>query len=118
MHSGYHLIRLSGQLDISRYPDFREVFDTAPERVPVLLDLTSAESVDSFFLGEMLLFKRRHDALVVVLIPPLGYIARVFELTNLDAKVDVFHDLSLAIGALGIETGNRGAAPHEPLDTL
>lgn len=98
----YHLVRFEGSLDISRYPEFRKAFEGVPSGVPVLVDLTAAEDVDSTFLTEMLMAKRRHSTTFSVLIAPAGNIAKVFEITGLDAKMNVYQDLSTAVKSLGV----------------
>lgn len=100
MEDSFHLVRFEGDLDISRYPEFRSAFETVPLAVPVLVDLTRADSVDSTFLTEMLLFKRRHGAKLAVLIRSFGHVARIFQIANLNAKVDVYADRSAALEAL------------------
>ena len=104
MAPAYHLIRFEGFLDISRYPEFRSAFETVPHAVPVLVDLTPVESLDSTFLTEMLLLKRRHRAKLAVLIPPAGNVARIFEIVDIGAKMDVHVDLSAAIASLGVSS--------------
>jgi anti-anti-sigma regulatory factor len=103
MASPYHLIRFEGLLDISRYPEFRTAFEAVPRAVPVLVDLTTVESVDSTFLTELMLLERRHGAKVVVVIVPVGHVARIFEITNLGAKLAVQFDLGRAIDSMGLE---------------
>jgi anti-anti-sigma regulatory factor len=114
LEPAYHLIRFEGLLDISRYPEFRSAFEAVPRAVPVLVDLSAVESVDSTFLTEMLLLKRRHDAKLAVLIPSAGHVARVFEIAHIGAKMDVHADLSAAIAALNVgikpETGEEVGA--------
>jgi anti-anti-sigma regulatory factor len=96
----YHIIRFDGFLDVSRYPEFRAAFLESPHGVPVLVDLSLVDSVDSTFLSEMLLFKRRHDGKLATLIGSNGNLARLFEIANLGAKLSVHTDLSSAASAL------------------
>jgi anti-anti-sigma regulatory factor len=105
----YHLIRFDGLLDVSRYPEFRSAFLETPQGVPVLIDFSLVESVDSTVLSEMLLFKRRHEGKLVTLIAPHGHVARLFEIANLGAKLNVHTDLSAAIAALGFENKRNAA---------
>lgn len=102
MSTAYHLVRFEGWIDVSRYLEFRGAFMTLPPLTPVLIDLTDVEGADSIFLSEMLLARRRHDAPFAVLIPPEGPITKLFELTSLGTKVDVYRDLSSAVAALGV----------------
>ena len=108
MEPAYHLVRFDGLLDISRYPEFRSAFESVPHAVPVLVDLTLAESVDSTFLTEMLLLKRRHGGKFAVLIAPVGNIARVFEIADIGTKMGVYSDLSSAVAALGVASEAAG----------
>lgn len=119
MPTNYHLLRLDGYLDIGRYPEIREAFENAPPGVPVLVDLQDASGVDSVFLSELLLFKRRRrPARVAVVIAPRGSLAKVFEIANLDAKLDVFHDLASAMASLGSDEplSGRSVAEETALD--
>lgn len=100
MSAGYHVVRFQGVQDISRYPEFRAAFAELARAVPVLVDLMAAEAVDSVFLAEMMLAKRRHEAPFAIVIAPLSSLARVFEVTNLDRRPYVFHDLAAAIVSL------------------
>lgn len=102
MSAGYYLVRFEGFLDVSRYPEFRGAFESLPRSIAVLVDLTDAEGADSVFLSEMLMARRRHGAPFAVLIPPAGSITRLFALTGLDAKMDVYMDLSSAVASLGV----------------
>jgi anti-anti-sigma factor len=98
--SAYNIIRFEGSVDVSRYPEFRKAFEDAPRGVPLLVDLTAMESADSTFLSEMLLAKRRHGAPFAVLIAPDGHVSRLFEITNLGERMDVYADLATATEAL------------------
>ncbi|HEV3087378.1 MAG TPA: hypothetical protein VGX96_09165 [Candidatus Elarobacter sp.] len=108
MSASYHLIRFEGYLDIGRYPEIRETFEQAPKDVPVLVDLLDAVGVDSVFLSEMLLFKRRRrPSPVAVVIAPGGHLAKLFGIASVGEKMDVFTNLSSAISALGLEEGEE-----------
>jgi anti-anti-sigma regulatory factor len=98
--ASYHLIRFDGELDISRYPEFRRVFEDVPAAVPVLVDLSGVRSVDSVFLSEMLLAKRRHGVRFAVLIVGGSNLAKLFGIAGLDAKMDVFTDRAAALQVL------------------
>lgn len=117
--TNYHLLRLDGYLDIGRYPEIREAFENAPPAVPVLVDLQDATGVDSVFLSELLLFKRRRrPAPVAVVIAPRGSLAKVFEIANIGRKLDVFQDLSSAVASLGLDEplSERSVAEETALD--
>ncbi len=100
MREPYHVIRLDGYLDISRYPVFRSAFENVAPDVRVLVDIGAAVGVDSIFLSELLLFKRRHGAPVAVLIPPDGPVARVFAIADVGRRMAVFTDRADAATSL------------------
>ena len=100
MGPDYHHLRFEGVLDIGRYPEFRGAFERLPRATPVLVDLTAAEGVDSVFLSELMLARRRHEAPLAILIAPTGSVARVFGIANF-ARPYVFADLSEALASLG-----------------
>lgn len=87
---------------MSRYPEFREAFEAVPSGIPVLVDLTDVEGVDSTFLSEMLLLKRRHGGMLATLIPPRGHVTRLFEIANVGEKLHAYTDLTAAVSALGV----------------
>ena len=109
MDQTYHIVRFAGAVDISRYPEFREEFYAVPHGVPTLVDLTRVESLDSTFLTELLLMKRRHSGAVVILISPFGHVARIIDIMDIRARMDVYTDLAQAVGALGFRS-TEGAA--------
>ena len=97
----YHSLAFAGYLDIARYPEFRAAFSEAPPAVDVLVDLSGATGVDSIFLSELLLFKRRRRPLaVVVLVQPGTHVARIFTRADVGEKMDVFGDRASALNAL------------------
>lgn len=97
----FHSLAFTGHLDIARYPEFRGAFAEAPPAIGVLIDLSEASGVDSIFLSELLLFKRRRRPHpVVVLVKPGSQIARVFTLANIGEKMDVFGERDSALNAL------------------
>jgi anti-anti-sigma regulatory factor len=110
MDANYHLVRFEGALDISRYPEFRKVFEELPLAIPALVDLTDIEAVDSIFLSEMMLARRRHTAPFAILIAPLGSVARVFGITGLDRRAYVFSDLAQAVASLGLAPETKDLA--------
>ena len=101
MNATYHLIRFEGVVDISRYPEFREEFFAVPKSVPVLVDLSRVDSLDSTFLTELLLMKRRHAGRVVILIAPFGHVARIVDIMDIAKRLDVHVELASAVAALG-----------------
>ncbi len=96
-----HALRFQGVLDISRYPEFREAFQQAPRDDRVLVDLRETSAVDSIFLSELVLFRRRHQLGVAVLLAPGGNVARVFALAGMGEKLNVYDTLDAALTALG-----------------
>ena len=94
---------MRGHADISRYPEFRAAFTTVPRGLPVIVDLREATGVDSTFLSEMLLFRRRHDAPVAVVVPAKTDIAKIFAIAGMDAKMNVYPTRVQALQALGID---------------
>lgn len=100
MSPDYHHIRFEGLLDISHYPEFRQAFEGLPSTTPVLCDLTAADTVDSVFLSELMLARRRHDAPFAILIAPAGGVARIFGIAGFDQRPYVFHTLSDALASL------------------
>ncbi len=104
----YHLVRFEDGLDVSRYPEFRSAFKAIPRDVPVLIDLTLAAHVDSTFLSELLLLRRRHEAALAVVVAPEGNVARMIEIANFATKMNVFTDVTPAIASLGVTTASAG----------
>jgi len=121
MNADYQVLRLEGYLDIGRYPEIRVAFQAVPPG-PVLIDLQDVVGVDSVFLSEMLLFKRRRRPdPVAVVIPPRGQLAKIFSIASIGEKMDVFPDLSAAIASLGVPSlagpdDARGSPPDRVSD--
>jgi anti-anti-sigma factor len=111
MRANHQVVRFDGTLDASRYPEFRQVFEALPHSTPVLVDLTGVDAVDSVFLSEMLLARRRHTAPFAILIAPRGSMARVFEIAGLDRRAYVFHEPSEAVAWLALADETQGVAP-------
>lgn len=101
---------------MSRYPEFRQAFEAVPQSIPVLVDLTEVDIVDSTFLSEMLLLKRRHHGKLVTLIPPRSQVARLFEIANLGERLQVHSDLSAAVNALGVRRSSEAAGEEVAAD--
>ncbi|HZO92266.1 MAG TPA: STAS domain-containing protein [Candidatus Baltobacteraceae bacterium] len=95
-----HALHFQGVLDISRYPEFREAFQDAPRDDAVLVDLRQVTGVDSIFLSELVLFRRRHQFGVAVVVEPKSNVAYVFELAGLREKLDVYDAVEAALTAL------------------
>ena len=95
-----HALHFRGVLDISRYPEFREAFQDSPRDDNVLVDLREVSGVDSIFLSELVLFRRRHQLGVAVLVQPGSNIANVLTLARMDEKLEVYDVLDQALTAL------------------
>ncbi|HYZ17056.1 MAG TPA: STAS domain-containing protein [Candidatus Acidoferrum sp.] len=96
-------IRLEGDLDVSRYPEFRGAFiDRIGTAGPVLVDLSAATLVDSTFLSELLLFARRvrdqRRQIAVLITHPL--VARTFSLANVSERFEIHGNRDDAIRSL------------------
>lgn len=97
------VLRFTGYLDIGRYPEFRAAFERLPAEGPVLVDLRDASGVDSTFISELLLFRRRRRPhRVVVVLRRDTDVARTFGLAGVAGKLDVFADLDQAYRALSV----------------
>jgi anti-anti-sigma regulatory factor len=102
LKASYHVLRLDGYLDIGRYPEIRSAFEAVPPDVAVLVDLQEATGVDSVFLSELLLFRRRRRPFpVAAVIAPKGQLAKIFGIANIGEKLSVFDDLASAVASLG-----------------
>lgn len=100
MHDDFQVLSFTGELDISRYPEFRASFTNVAHAGPVLVDLTTATSVDSTFLSELLLFNRRRRGRVAILIAEHGSVPRIFALTNIGERLGVFRRREEAVDFL------------------
>jgi anti-anti-sigma regulatory factor len=94
-------MRFHGVLDISRYPEFREAFQDSPRDAGVLVDLREVTAVDSIFLSELVLFRRRHQFGVAVLVQADGDLAKLFRIARLGDKLEIYDALGEAVAALG-----------------
>lgn len=100
MATAHHRISFDGHVDISRYPEVRAAFAGAPPDLPVLIDLRDVSGVDSTFLAEMLLLRRRHPAPLAVLIAPGSAVEKVFTIAGFGQKMNVHTDPDAAVAAL------------------
>jgi anti-anti-sigma regulatory factor len=100
VHEDFQVLSFAGELDISRYPEFRDSFTNLAPTAPVLVDLTEATSVDSTFLSELLLFKRRRRGPVAILIAEYGSVPRIFALANIGERIGVYRRREDAIDFL------------------
>ncbi|GAC1419064.1 MAG: hypothetical protein NVSMB64_28560 [Candidatus Velthaea sp.] len=97
------IIRLSGELDISRYPDVCEILAHAPPGLgPVLLDLRELVLIDSLCLSELLLFHHRmeDDGRNIAAVVSDAKLYRIFALANVIELLNVYQTLDDAIEAL------------------
>ena len=100
MEIRFHPIRLDGYLDIARYPEFRAAFECVPADLPILIDISAATGVDSVFLSELLLLKRRHGLPVAIVMPADPRVARIFAIAGIGEKLGVFERPEEARSAL------------------
>jgi anti-anti-sigma regulatory factor len=100
VHDDFQILSFAGDLDIPRYPEFRDAFTNVAHVAPVLVDLTDAASVDSTFLSELLLFKRRRRGPVAILIGEYGSVPRIFALANIGERMGVFRQREEAVDFL------------------
>jgi anti-anti-sigma regulatory factor len=108
-------LRLDGYLDIGRYPEIRSAFESAPPDAAVLVDLQDATGVDSVFLSELLMFRRRQrPQRVAAVIPPKGQLAKIFDIANIGEKLSVFNDLSAAVASLELGVAQEPVAAPAP----
>ena len=100
------VVRLSGDLDISRYPELREKLSAIPlSRRPVLIDLAEANTVDSVCMRELLLAKRRlerDDRRVAVLVESAN-VLRILAIADVTAILNIFSDRAKAMRWLEIQ---------------
>ena len=80
----------------------------APGGIPVFVDLRDTTGVDSTFLSELLMFRRRHTAPVVALIPKEGNVFKLFLIANVGERMSVFSEWAAACSALGIDEAHQG----------
>ena len=99
----YRIIAFDGGLDVSRYPDFRFAFQKVADDVPLVVDLTAVEHVDSTFLSELLMLRRRRESPMVVVVEPRSNVARIMEIVEFSAKMTVVHDVPAALAACGVQ---------------
>ncbi len=107
MKSEYIRLSFDGVLDISRYPEFAEAFKKAPRNEAVLVDLTRVAGVDSVFLSELLIFKRKHNGPVSIVITARGQVARLFDIAHFGSKMNVFTTDDEAVASLGLPTAEQ-----------
>jgi len=97
------VVRLSGDLDIFRYPELREKLLAVPESPdPVLIDLAEAQLVDSVCLRELLLYKRRFERegrRVAVLVESQNVI-RMLAIADVMEILNIFNDRTAALAWL------------------
>src|SRR3982074_396066 len=96
----HRTISFRGHVDISRYPEFRRAFTDVAPGIPLLVDLRETTGLDSTFLSELLLLKRRHGARVVIVIAPRSQVAKMFSIAGIDTKLDVYMSTEEALAAI------------------
>lgn len=98
-------IRLEGDLDVSRYPEFRTAFvEGVGTAGPVLVDLSAATLVDSTFLSELLLCARRlrYQSRRIAVVIGNPQVARTFSLANVSERFEIHSDRDAALRALAL----------------
>jgi anti-anti-sigma regulatory factor len=98
----YRTISFRGHVDISRYPEFRRAFTDVAPAIPLLVDLRDTTGVDSTFLSELLLLRRRHGAPVAVVVAPQSHVAKIFDTAGIGAKLGVYTTAAEALAAIGV----------------
>jgi anti-anti-sigma factor len=95
-----YVVRLTGECDVSRYPDVRALLGTVPDSTRyVLIDLSLVTIVDSLCLAEFLMAKSRWErqgAVVATLVMNPG-VYRLMSIANLTNKLAVFRDEDAAM---------------------
>jgi anti-sigma B factor antagonist len=103
---GLAVLTISGEHDLSTAPNLRKQIDElVAERMPIVVDLSSASFVDSSILGVVLEGRRRAiDAGIGYAVcqdDGAGAVARVLEITGLREELPVHADRDTAIAAAG-----------------
>ena len=109
-------LAFSGELNISRYPEIRGIFDSCPAHARrIIVDLGDVAFVDSTFLTELLLFSKRHgDMGATIAIIAGAAIARILGLTRIDQRMRVFPKREDALKYLGhIILAETSSGPNE-----
>jgi len=106
-----YVVRLHGECDALNYPEFRTAFSSVPSTaLRILVDCSTVTLVDSTFLTELLLVKRRWDRegrrSAVLLHNEQA--RRVMIVGNVIDRLDVFADRETAVHYL------RGNPSLEP----
>jgi anti-anti-sigma factor len=91
-------ISFSGGLDISRYPEIVDAFRKHVEGAePLIVDLSAATWIDSVFIAELLIFRRRNTRpeRTIILVAG-GNVARMLTIVGIDKKIPVVSTLEEA----------------------
>jgi anti-anti-sigma factor len=99
---GIEVITFSGEHDLNTTPQLRDKLTAAiQERVPVVVDLSGADFIDSSILGEVLDARHRAEdtglGFAVVLTNGAPSVGRVLEVTGLDSSLPVHKTRAAAI---------------------
>ena len=91
-------ISFSGGLDISRYPEIVDAFREHIEgSEPVIVDLSGAAWIDSVFIAELLIFRRRNTRPErTIIVVAAGNVARMLAVVGIDKKVPIVPTLKEA----------------------
>ena len=119
-HDGVPVVRLEGELDISKAADLREglVGVVTNEDFGLVLDLTAVTYLDSsaitvlFALADRL---RARQQLLTAVVPASAMIRRVLGLVHMESAVPLFDDLRQAVARVR-ELAPEGAGPNPAAD--
>lgn len=106
---GYHVARLSGEIDLSNASDLERLLCDVIDQGPVVVELSGLEFLDSTGLSALIVARRRADRLGtgLGLAGARGAVRRVLEITELDRHLGSYDDVPAAIAGLGSAGGSR-----------
>jgi anti-anti-sigma factor len=91
--AGVHIVRVSGDFDISGCDRFRDASER-PDAELVVVDLRNATFLDSSALSELIALQRRtetHGSRLAILRPG-GKADRIFKLTGIDGHLPLYDE--------------------------
>lgn len=102
--SKVHVLRASGDLDISRYEEFIALLSSAPDDARrIVVDLSEVAHMDSMSLGALILAKFRWDQegrATATIVSNVG-VRRVMSIGNVVRRLNVVDSLDEALIAVG-----------------
>jgi anti-sigma B factor antagonist len=103
-HASHTVIAVTGYLDVSTSPRFREKIHSVADEAPpaLIIDLGEVEFLDSSALGVVLNGWKLMQAAggVLTVVSPQPRITKVFEITALHLSINVFPSMAEAVDAL------------------